>query len=50
MTSPWDPQVIVAVSPRREVTVPRRRTGGAERDVEVAGLKAWRCDGRMRGV
>lgn len=42
--------MIVAVSPRSAVTVPRRRTGGAERELEVAGLKAWRWDGRMRGV
>lgn len=50
MTSPWFPQVIVAVSPRSAVTVPSRRTGGGLRGPEVEGLKACRWEGRTRGV
>jgi hypothetical protein len=50
VTSPCEPQVIDAVSPRRAVTVPRRRTGGGERGDVAEGLKAWRWEGRTRGV
>ena len=42
---------MVAVSPRRLVTVPSRRTVLLERGpLAVLGWKAWRCEGRMRGV
>lgn len=45
----FDPPLsIVAVSPRRDVTVPSRRTVDVEGWAE--GEKAWRCLGRMRGV
>jgi hypothetical protein len=50
VTSPCEPQIIDAVSPRRAVTVPRRRTGGGERGDVAEGLKAWRWEGRTRGV
>jgi hypothetical protein len=52
VTSPWVPHVMLAVSPRRALTVPSKRTvcvivlDGLEAD----GWKAWRCEGRTRGV
>ena len=42
------PLSIVAFSPRREVTVPRRRT--VEVEGREVGEKACRCLGRIRGV
>lgn len=48
MTSPWVPHVMVAVSPRREETVPRRRI--VEVLEEGDCWKAWRWEGRRRGV
>lgn len=47
MTSPWVPHVMVAVSPRRAETVPRRRMVDG---LEEEGWKAWRWAGRRRGV
>lgn len=47
MTSPWVPHVIVAVSPRRAETVPRRRTVEV---LEEDGWKACSWEGRTRGV
>lgn len=42
------PQVRVAWSPATVVMLPKRRT--VDVDGCADGAKAWRCEGRMRGV